>query len=261
MQITNQTAAVVTGGASGLGLATARALVQSGAKVAIFDLDESKGAAVAAEIGALFCQVDVMSDESVEAGFAKARAAHGQERILINCAGGARGITRTVSRNKATGEIRRLKMADFEFTLQLNAGGTFRCITVAAAGMLTLDPLQDGERGVIANTASIAAEEGQIGQAAYSAGKGAIVGLTLTVARDLAAEGIRVNTIMPGIFATPPMLGVPPKVLETLAETVLFPNRLGQPAEFASLVLESIRNTYLNGQVIRLDGGLRMPPR
>jgi NAD(P)-dependent dehydrogenase (short-subunit alcohol dehydrogenase family) len=251
----------VTGGASGLGLATARALGQSGARVAIFDLDEAKGTAAAAEIGGVFCNVNVMSDDSVEAGFARARAAHGQERILVNCAGGARGSARTVSRDKATGEIRRFKMSDFEFTVQLNVVATFRCITAAAAGMLTLEPLQDGERGVIANTASIAAEEGQIGQAAYSAGKAGIVGLTLTVARDLAAEGIRINTIMPGIFATPPMLAMPPKVFETLSATVLFPHRLGQPAEFASLVLESIRNTYLNGQVIRLDGGLRMPPR
>jgi NAD(P)-dependent dehydrogenase (short-subunit alcohol dehydrogenase family) len=258
---TNQIAAVVTGGASGLGLATARALAESGAQVAIFDLDADKGAAAAAEIRGLFCNVDVMSDESVETGFARAREAHGQERILVNCAGGARGGGKTVSRHKATGEIRRFSMADFEFTVKLNVVATFRCITVSAAGMLTLDPLQDGERGVIANTASVAAEEGQIGQAAYSAGKAGIVGLTLTVARDLAAEGIRVNTIMPGIFETPPMLAVPPQVLLPLTANVLFPRRLGYPTEFASLVLESVRNTYLNGQVMRLDGGLRMPPR
>jgi NAD(P)-dependent dehydrogenase (short-subunit alcohol dehydrogenase family) len=261
MRITNQVAAVVTGGASGLGLATANALAEAGARVAIFDLDADRGAAVAAEIRGVFCKVDVMSDESVEAGFAQARAAHGQERILVNCAGGARGGGKTVSRHKTTGEIRRFSMADFEFTVKLNVVATFRCITASAAGMLTLEPLQDGERGVIANTASVAAEEGQIGQAAYSAGKAAIVGLTLTVARDLAAEGIRINTIMPGIFATPPMLAVAPQVLQTLSANVLFPPRLGAPPEFASMVLESVRNTYLNGQVIRLDGGLRMPPR
>jgi NAD(P)-dependent dehydrogenase (short-subunit alcohol dehydrogenase family) len=261
MQITKQTAAVVTGAASGLGYATAKALAAAGAKVAIFDLNAEKGAQVAAELGGVFCSVNVMSDESVDAGFAKAREAHGQERILVNCAGGARGAGKTVSRDRATGAIKRYKIEDFDFTVQLNLIGSFRCITAAAAGMLTLDPLEDGERGVITNTASVAAQEGQIGQVAYSAGKAGIVGMTLTIARDLASEGIRINTILPGIFATPPMLGVPPKVLESLSASVPFPSRLGQPPEFASLVLELVRNSYFNGQAIRLDGAIRMPPR
>ena len=260
MQITKDTAAIVTGGASGLGRATARALADAGARVAIFDMNPEAGEAVAAEIDGVFCHVNVTTDEDVEAGFAKAREAHGQERIFVNCAGGARG-GKTVSRDRTTGEIRRHKMEEFIFTVQLNLIGSFRCITMTAAGMMTLDPLEDGERGVITNTASVAAQDGQIGQVAYSASKAGIVGMTLTIARDLSSEGIRVNTIMPGIMSTPPMLGVPPKVLEGLAASVPFPKRLGHPEEFASLVLEFVRNTYFNGQAIRLDGAIRMAPR
>jgi NAD(P)-dependent dehydrogenase (short-subunit alcohol dehydrogenase family) len=251
---------VVTGGASGLGLATARALAARGVKVALFDLNRELGEAVAHEIGGVYCAVNVASEAEVAAGFELARAHHGQERLLINCAGiGKNG--KTASRDKTTGEIRRYPTEWFEQVLQVNLVGTFRCITAAAAGMMTLAPMENGERGAIVNTASIAAEDGQIGQVAYSASKAGVVGMTLTIARDLAAEGIRINTILPGIFATPPMLRVPENVMRSLASSVPFPPRLGDPAEFASLVMELIANTYFNAQAIRLDGGIRMPPR
>jgi NAD(P)-dependent dehydrogenase (short-subunit alcohol dehydrogenase family) len=260
MVLDDSVAAIVTGGASGLGLATAKALGLAGVKIAIFDLNDEQGEAAAEEIGGIFCKVDVTSSDSVEVGFARARAAHGQERILVNCAGGGRSA-KTVTRDKKTGEIKRHSIADFEWAIQLNLVGTFRCITGAAAGMLTLGASPTGERGVIVNTASVAAQDGQIGQAAYSASKAAIVGMTLTIARDLASEGIRVNTIMPGVFATPPMLGIPDAVRSALSASVPFPNRLGEPDEFGALVLELIRNGYLNGAVIRLDGAIRMSPR
>jgi len=182
--------AVVTGGASGLGAATARALAAAGAKVALFDLNPEKGAALAAEIGGIFCKVDVRSDDEVDAAFSEARAAHGQERILVNCAGTGNAF-KTVSRDKATGEIRQFPAAAFDWVIQVNLVGTFRCIVKSAAGMLTLDRLEGGERGAIVNTASVAAEDGQMGQAAYSASKGGIVGMTLPIARDLSSEGIR----------------------------------------------------------------------
>jgi NAD(P)-dependent dehydrogenase (short-subunit alcohol dehydrogenase family) len=260
MEIGNGVAAIVTGGASGLGLASARALAAAGAKVAIFDMNVEKGEAAAAEIGGLFCQVDIMSQEAVDAGFARARAAHGQERILVNCAGGG-GTGKTVSRDRQTGEIRQLDMRQFKFSLQLNLVGTFRCICAAAAGMMTLDPLEDDERGAIVNTASVAAQDGQVGQVAYAAAKAGLVGMTLPIARDLMNEGIRINTIMPGIMRTPLMLAVPDPVLDSLARSVPFPKRLGHPEEFASLVLEMIRNGYFNGQAVRLDGAIRMPPK
>jgi len=260
MHIAPDTAAIVTGGASGLGYATARSLAAAGAKVAIFDMNADAGEAAAREFGGVFCAVNVTSDEQVDAGFAKARQAHGQERILVNCAGGGK-VGKTVSRDRASGEIRRHPAADFDRIVQLNLVGTFRCITASAAGMLSLAPDEDGERGVITNTASVAAEDGQIGQVSYSASKAGIVGMTLTIARDLASEGIRINTIMPGIFATPPMLGVPKPMFDALSASVPFPKRLGRPDEFASLVLELVRNGYFNGQAIRLDGAIRMPPR
>src|SRR3954467_6694271 len=193
------TAAVVTGGASGLGAPTARALAAPGAKVALFDMNAEKGEALAAEIGGIFCKVDVRSDGEVDAGFAKARDAHGQERILVNCAGVGNAF-KTVGRDKATGEIRQFPAAAFDWVIQVNLVGTFRCIVKSAAGMLTLEPGEGGERGAIVNTASVAAEDGQIGQAAYSASKGGVNSLTLVVARDMAQEGIRCNTIMPGLF-------------------------------------------------------------
>ena len=252
--------AVVTGGASGLGEATARALAAEGVKVAIFDMNEAKGGAVAADIGGVFCHVNVTSDESVEAGFAKARAAIGQERILINCAGTG-NAAKTASRSRETGEIKHFPLDAFNMIIQINLVGTFRCIAKSAAGMLTLPPLEDGERGAIVNTASVAAEDGQMGQAAYSASKGGVVGMTLPIARDLMSEGIRVNTILPGIFNTPLMNGAPQNVKDALAASVPFPKRLGNPHEYASLAVEMCRNSYFNGEDVRIDGAIRMAPR
>lgn len=259
MNIEPGTAAIVTGAASGLGYAAAKTLAAAGAKIAVFDMNENKGAAAAEEFGGIFCQTDVTSDASVDAAFEQARAAHGQERILINCAGGGT-FGKTAARNKKTGDITRHSMKDFDWTVQLNLMGTFRCTTAAAAGMMTLDPLEDGERGVIINTASIAAEEGQIGQVAYAASKAAIAGMTITIARDLASEGIRINTILPGPFTTPPMLSVPDVVLENIAKSIPFPKRLGKPEEFGHLVETLVRNTYTNGQTYRIDGGVRLAP-
>ncbi len=251
--------AVVTGGASGLGEATVRALAAAGARVAIFDMNAARGEPLAAEIGGVFCQVDVTSDQDVDAGFARSRAALGQERVLVNCAGTGQAI-KTASRDKATGEIRHYPADSFDRTIQINLVGTFRCIAKSAAGMLALDA-PAGERGVIVNTASVAAEDGQIGQAAYAASKAAIVGMTLPVARDLSGEGIRVNTIMPGIFDTPLLQAAPENVKAALGASVPFPKRLGVPHEFASLVLEMVRNGYFNGESVRLDGAIRMAPR
>lgn len=259
MQTAASVSAVVTGAASGLGEATARALAQWGAKVALFDLQKEKGEKIAREIAGTFCEVDVRSDDSVSRGFARARDAHGQERILVNCAGTGNAM-RTASRDRKTGKIRFFPSVEFDRIIQINLVGTFRCIAHSAAGMLSLEPV-DGERGVIVNTASIAAEDGQIGQAAYSASKGGVVGLTLVVARDLAQEGIRCNTIMPGLFDTPLLQGMPAPVKDALGAQVPFPARLGDPAEYASLALEMIRNRYFNGASVRLDGGVRMPPR
>ena len=261
MQINENTPAVVTGGASGLGEATARALAAKGAKVAIFDLQEEKGQAVAKDIGGIFCEVNVTTDESVDTGFAKAREAHGQERILVNCAGTGSAI-KTASRDKQTGEIKHFPLDAFNWLIQINLVGTFRCIAKSAAGMLSADPLsEDGDRGAIINTASVAAEDGQMGQAAYSASKGGVVGMTLPIARDLMKEGIRVNTILPGIFNTPLMNAAPPQVKEALAASVPFPKRLGNPEEYAHLAMTMIENGYFNGEDVRLDGAIRMAPR
>lgn len=252
--------AVVTGGASGLGEATARALAAEGVKVAIFDMNAEKGEKVAADIGGVFCAVNVTDDASVEAGFEKARAANGQERILINCAGTG-NAAKTASRSRETGEIKHFPLDAFNMIIQINLVGTFRCIAKSAAGMLTLPPMEDGERGAIVNTASVAAEDGQMGQAAYSASKGGVVGMTLPIARDLMSEGIRVNCILPGIFNTPLMNAAPQNVKDALAASVPFPKRLGNPAEYASLALEMCRNTYFNGEDVRIDGAIRMAPR
>ena len=261
MKLDSSVSAVVTGGASGLGAATARALAAKGVRVAIFDLQEEKGKALAEELGGVFCEVNVTSDESVDAGFAKARAAIGQERILVNCAGVGNAV-KTVRRDRKTGEISHFPLEAFNFIIQINLVGTFRCIAKSAAGMLTLDPASDdGERGVIINTASAAAEDGQIGQAAYSASKGGVVGMTLPIARDLMDEGIRVNTILPGIFETPLMLGLPAPALEVLNKSVPFPKRMGRPPEYAQLALAMIENPYFNGEDVRLDGAIRMPPK
>ena len=253
-------AAVVTGGASGLGAATARALAAKGVKVAIFDLQADKGEALADEIGGVFCKVDVTSDDSVDAGFAAARAAHGQERILVNCAGTG-NAAKTAGRSKQDGSIKHFPLDAFDRIIQINLVGTFRCLAKSAAGMLTLEPGDDGERGAIVNTASAAAEDGQMGQAAYSASKAGVVGMTLPIARDLMSEGIRVNTILPGIFDTPLLAAAPQPVRDALAASVPFPKRLGRPEEFAALALTMIECGYFNGEDVRLDGAIRMAPR
>ncbi|MCR5878070.1 SDR family NAD(P)-dependent oxidoreductase [Phenylobacterium sp. J367] len=260
MELNSSVAAVVTGGASGLGEATVRALAAKGVKVAIFDMNEEKGEKVAADVGGVFCKVNVTSEEDVDAGFAKARAAHGQERILVNCAGTGNAI-KTASRDKQSGETKHFPLDAFNFIIQINLVGTFRCIAKSAKGMLDLEPLEDGERGVIINTASVAAEDGQMGQAAYSASKGGVVGMTLPIARDLSGDGIRVNTILPGIFDTPLMQFAPEAVKQGLAASVPFPKRLGKPAEYAQLAMTMIECGYFNGEDVRLDGSIRMAPR
>src|SRR3954452_21060389 len=254
------TAAVVTGGASGLGEATARELAARGAKVAVFDRDAQRGELVASEIGGVFCEVDVTSDEKVKAAFDRARAAHGQERILVNCAGVA-NAAKTVARDKETKAARLYPMQQFELAIQINLIGSFRCIANSALGMVGLDPLEDGERGVIITTASVAAEAGQIGQAAYSASKGVVLAMTLPIARDLMNDGIRVNTILPGVFKTPMVAMMPENVQEALGAQVPFPKRLGKAEEYARLACFLIENSYMNAAAVRLDGGVRMAPR
>jgi NAD(P)-dependent dehydrogenase (short-subunit alcohol dehydrogenase family) len=253
-------AAIVTGGASGLGEATARALAAEGAKVALFDLNEERGQAVAKEIGGHFCRVDVTDDASVDEAFASARAEHGIERILVNCAGTGNAI-KTVARDKESGEVRHFPVAAFDKIVQVNLVGTFRCIAKSAAGMLSLDVMAEGDRGAIVNTASVAGEDGQIGQAAYSASKAGVIGMTLPIARDLSTEGIRINTILPGLFKTPLLDMLPENVKVALGAAVPHPKRLGLPQEYASLALEMIRNSYFNGEDVRLDGAIRMAPR
>src|SRR3982751_2414765 len=252
--------AVVTGGASGLGEATARALAERGARVTVFDSDAERGEKVVGDIGGIFCGVDVTSDERVAAAFAKAREAHGQERILVNCAGVATAA-KTVGRDKETKAAKAHPLQQFELTLQINLIGTFRCIANAALGMVDLDPLDDGEKGVIINTASVAAEDGQIGQAAYSASKGGVLAMTLPIARDLMNEGVRVNTILPGVFKTPMVAMMPPNVQDALGAQVPFPKRLGTAEEYARLACFLVENVYMNAASVRLDGGIRMAPR
>lgn len=260
MNLDSSISAVITGGASGLGAATARRLARQGVKVALFDLNADAGEALAREIGGVFCQVNVTDEAQVDAGFAKARAAHGQERILVNCAGTGNAV-KTASRDKTTGEIKHFPLANFDRIIQINLVGTFRCIAKSAAGMLSLAPLDDGERGAIVNTASVAAQDGQMGQASYSASKAGVMGLTLPVARDLMGEGIRVNTILPGLFDTPLLQGAPEHVRAALAASVPFPKRLGRPDEYAHLAETLITNGYFNGECIRLDGAIRMAPK
>ena len=253
-------AAVVTGAASGLGEATARALAERGAKVAVLDRDRQRGESVAGEIGGVFCEVDVTSDDKVAAAFAKARDAHGQERVLVNCAGVA-NAAKTVARDKETKAPKSYPMQQFELAIQINLIGSFRCIAHSAFGMVSLDPLADGERGAIVNTASVAAEDGQIGQAAYSASKGGVLAMALPIARDLMNDGVRVNTILPGVFKTPMVAMMPPNVQEALGAQVPFPKRLGQAEEFARLACFMVENPYINAAAVRLDGGIRMAPR
>jgi NAD(P)-dependent dehydrogenase (short-subunit alcohol dehydrogenase family) len=261
MELDSSISAVITGGSSGLGAATARALASKGVKVALFDLNVEAGEALASDLGGVFCKVDVTSQEACEAGFAKARAINGQERVLINCAGTGNAF-KTAGRDKKTGAIKTFPMDKFELIVQINLLGTFRCIALSSAGMMTLDPCDEyGERGAIVNTASIAAQDGQMGQASYAASKAGVVGMTLPIARDLMSEGIRINTIMPGIFDTPLLQSAPDNVKQALASSVPFPKRLGVPPEFAHLAMVMVENAYFNGESVRLDGAIRMAPR
>ncbi|MEM7546975.1 MAG: SDR family NAD(P)-dependent oxidoreductase [Pseudomonadota bacterium] len=249
-------AAVVTGGASGLGEATARMLAAGGARVTLFDMNAEPGEAVAAEIGGAFAKVDVSDPASVAAGFETARAAHGQERVLVNCAGIA-PASKTVTREGDPHDA-----AIYAKVVQVNLIGTFNCCAAAAAGMAATDPADDeGERGVMINTASVAAFDGQIGQVAYASSKAGVVGLTLPMARDLARSGIRVMAIAPGLFLTPMLKGLPEEAQRSLGAQVPFPSRLGEPSEYARLVESIVANPMLNGEVIRLDGAIRMAPR
>ncbi len=260
MNISDTTPLIVTGGASGLGRATAEAFAAAGAPVAIFDINEAAGEAVAKAIGGVFCHVDILDEDSVVAGFAKARAENGQERVCVHCAMTSKG-GKTLAFDKSSVSYKRLPTEQYAFGVQGILVASYRIASHSALGMSTLDPLEDGERGAITLTASVAAQDAQIGQVVYGSAKAGVNGLVLPMARDLMSLGIRVNAIMPGIFATPLMLGAPQPVLDSLAASVPFPKRLGKPEEFASLAMELARNTYFNGQALRLDGAIRMAPR
>lgn len=247
-------AAVVTGGASGLGKATAQMLAEHGAKVAIFDLNEEGGRATAEALGGIFIAANIADDASVTAGLEAAERAHGVARILVNCAGIAPAV-KTVGKNNEPHPL-----DSFVKTVTVNLIGSFNAIAKFSARLAAADEI-DGERGVIVNTASVAAYDGQIGQAAYGASKGGVVGMTLPIARDLAQHKIRVMTIAPGIFLTPMLESFPQTVQDALGAQVPHPSRLGKPTEYAQLVESIIRNPMLNGEVIRLDGAIRMTPR
>ncbi len=247
-------AAIVTGAASGLGLATAEMLVREGARVALIDVDGTRVAEAAERLGALGLQCDVGDAASAEHALAEARSANGPARLLVNCAGIA-PAKRIVGRDGP------MLLAEFEIVIRVNLIGTFNLMRLAAADMALLDPDDEGERGVIVNTASVAAFEGQVGQAAYSASKGGVAALTLPAAREFARFGVRVVAIAPGIFDTPMLRGLPEAVQESLVANVPFPRRLGRPEEYAALVRHIVENPMLNGEVIRLDGALRMGAR
>ena len=247
-------AAVVTGGGSGLGAETAAQLAQAGAKVAVLDINLEAAQATAARIGGIAIKCDVASAESGKAALEEAKAKHGIARILVNCAG-VGPAKRIVGRDGP------MPLADYERVIAINLVGTFNMLRLAAADMQGLTPLADGERGIIVSTASVAAFEGQIGQAAYASSKGGVAALTMPAARELAQFGVRVMAIAPGIFATPMLQALPEEVQSSLAASVPFPKLLGRPSQFADLVLHCVRNVYLNGEVIRLDGALRMAPR
>ncbi len=247
-------AAVVTGGASGLGAATARMLAEAGAKVALFDVNQKAAAEVAIDINGIAIACDVTDSAATEKAFAKATADHGVARIVVNCAG-VGPAKRIVGRDGP------MPLEDFERVIKINLIGTFNAMRLAAAAMQSLEPMQDGERGIIICTASVAAYEGQIGQAAYASSKGGVVGLVLPAAREFAQFGIRVNAVAPGIFSTPMLHALPEAAQQSLAAAVPFPKLLGQPPQFAALVRHMIENRYLNGVVVRLDGALRMAPR
>ena len=264
MELTAGMAAVVTGGASGLGQASAAALAGAGLKVAIFDVNEEAGEAHAEAIGGSFHRVDITSEQSVEDGLAAARAANGQERVTVHCAMTSRR-GKTLGWDKKTGGYKRLSTEDYAFGAEGILVASYRIASLSALGMANSEPLNaDGERGCIVLTASVAAQDGQIGQVIYGSCKAGVNGMVLPMARDLMDLGIRVNSVMPGIFATPLMLGMKdrnPQMWNQLNASVPFPKRLGHPGEFASLILEIARNSYLNGHQFRLDGGIRMPPK
>src|SRR5271170_5007093 len=246
-------AAIVTGGGSGLGRATAEALAAKGAKVAVFDLNPAAAEEAAKAIGGLAVAGDVADEASAGGAIAKAAAAHGPARVLVNCAG--IGVAKRVA-----GRDGPHPLSDFDKVVRVNLIGTFNMIRLAAASMAKLEPI-NGERGIIVSTASIAAYDGQIGQAAYSASKGGVAAMTLPIARELAQFGIRVNTIAPGIFMTPMLYGLPQAAQDSLAASVPFPPRFGQPAEYAALAVHIVENGYINGETIRIDGALRMAPK
>jgi len=264
MKLEKGMAAVVTGGASGLGLASAKALAEQGLKVAIFDINEEDGQRHAEDIGGTFHNVNIMDEQSVADGFEAARSANGQERVTIHCAmASKRG--KTLGWDKENHRYKRLPTEDYAFGAEGILVASYRIASHSALGMANSEPLNDdGERGSITLTASVAAQDGQIGQVIYGSCKSGVNGLVLPMARDLMDMGIRVNSVMPGIFATPLMLGMKdrnPKMWDQLNASVPFPKRLGEPQEFASLILEIARNTYINGHQFRLDGAIRMPPR
>jgi NAD(P)-dependent dehydrogenase (short-subunit alcohol dehydrogenase family) len=253
MQVKGQ-AAIVTGGGSGLGAATARALAAAGAKVAVLDVNEEGARKVANEVGGLALRCDVADAASAEAAVKQAAEGHGPARVLVNCAG-IGPAARVVGREGP------MPLDAFRRVIEINLIGTFNMIRLVAAGAQGLEPLADGERGVIISTASVAAYDGQIGQAAYSASKGGVVAMVLPIARELARVGIRVNAIAPGLFATPMLLTMPQNVQDSLAAQVPFPSRFGQPDEYARLVMHIVENGMLNGECIRLDGAIRMQPK
>ena len=248
-------AAVVTGGGSGLGEATAKALAARGALVAVLDRDGARAQAVATECGGCGAGCDVTDADQVQTALEAAAGQHGVARILVNCAG-------IGTAKRIVGREGPMLLDEFRQVVEVNLIGSFNALRLAAAAMSSADPVgASGERGVVINTASIAAYDGQVGQAAYAASKGGIVGLTLPAARELAQFGVRVLTIAPGLVDTPMMRGLPPEIQEALGASVPFPNRLARPEEFSRLVMDVIENEYLNGEVIRLDGALRLPPR
>jgi NAD(P)-dependent dehydrogenase (short-subunit alcohol dehydrogenase family) len=253
MEVKGQ-AAIVTGGASGLGAACARTLAAAGARVTVIDMNQKAAAEVAIDINGIAIACDVADSAGAEAAIKQAAADHGPARILVNCAG-------IGTAKRIVGKDGPMPLADYERVIRVNLIGTFNMMRLVAAGMQGLPPLADGERGVIVSTASIAAFEGQVGQSAYSSSKGGVAALTLPAAREFAQFGIRVLAIAPGIFGTPMLRSLPPEVQDSLGASVPFPKRLGEPREFAALVMHCIHNAYLNGEVIRLDGALRLSPR
>ncbi|MEL6298183.1 MAG: SDR family NAD(P)-dependent oxidoreductase [Pseudomonadota bacterium] len=261
MKLDSSITAVVTGGASGLGAGTARLLARQGVKVTVLDVNADAGAKIADEIGGKFHTCDVTDPGSIETALAFARDAHGQERLLVNCAGIVMG-RRIMRKDRETGARTPHDTASFAKVISVNLIGSFSMIAQSATAMAGLDPMnEDGERGVIVCTSSVAAEDGQIGQAAYAASKGGVKSMMLPVARDLAKDGIRIACILPGLFETPMFDGLPPEAKESLAATVPFPSRLGTPEEYADVVEFICRNPMVNGECIRLDGGLRLAPR